>query len=50
MVMFPEFDEMLESPAKYAPQSAEAFPVNVIAPVFVFTLPARKYRPPAVLA
>ena len=50
MVMFPEFDEMLESLAKYAPRSEAAFPVSVIAPVFVFTLPARKYRPPAVLA
>jgi hypothetical protein len=40
--MFPEFDEIVEPPSKYAPHDAEAFPVSVIAPVFVFTVPVRK--------
>ena len=46
----PEFVEMVEPPSKYAPQEAEAFPVNEIAPVFVITDPVMKYKPPSVLA
>jgi hypothetical protein len=48
--MLPEFVEMVEPPSKYAPQEAEAFPVKVIDPAFVFTVPVMKYKPPSVLA
>jgi hypothetical protein len=48
--MFPEFEDTVEFDSNQAPWDEAAFPVRVIAPVFVITDPVVTVRPPAVLA